>query len=173
MSRCKARPHTKEANRRPISCGGRGAINSSLVAVTVRTSMVSVATIPIRTLFKLRVDISFQVLCDIHPQIFKQSLLKRAGGVHTFASSPTRNLPQAVHIMGEGMTKSQSSRRRILASNSASEIRPERRIGSASSSKDSLYSLVPAESPCHIETLASAPTFLRPNCRNCLDSQRP
>src|SRR5215469_3099540 len=57
MSLCKNCPRATEANHRPVKRGGKNTIHPSLSAVTLRTSMVIVASIPMKILRMLKMDI--------------------------------------------------------------------------------------------------------------------
>src|SRR5262245_25652929 len=59
-SECNTLPRATESNQRPIRRGDNGAINRNLIISAVRTSMVRVAIIPMKTLRKLRTDIDNQ-----------------------------------------------------------------------------------------------------------------
>jgi hypothetical protein len=59
MSLCENWPRAMEANHRPVKRGGKNAIKPSFNAVVLSTSMVTVATIPMRTLRSLKIDIDF------------------------------------------------------------------------------------------------------------------
>src|SRR5215471_2426712 len=61
MSLCKNCPRATEANHRPVRRGGRNAIHPSLSAATLRTSMVIVASIPMKTVRMLKMDIPFNL----------------------------------------------------------------------------------------------------------------